>query len=214
MLSAPVGSERVDRATMSVATLSAGAGAAHTLSSNTLSSNTLSSTTLSSQPHDGLTTSRCCCSGHGGGNITVVSATDIPAHVTAGPYPGGLGFGSRVTDHDTADTIVKVSGGYISILITSLTGEMHAAIVLCASRPLSRRQHLEKKNTPKNKKKRWKHKIEHKHTFMNNLPIFLTASNGKWLLFCVHHSRELNYSRELYYSLFIQRPGTITWLLM
>ncbi|XP_070190300.1 PR domain zinc finger protein 13-like [Littorina saxatilis] len=43
------------------------------------------------------------------GDVTVVAATDIPAHVTAGPYPGGLDFGARTSDHQPAGNVIKVA---------------------------------------------------------------------------------------------------------
>ncbi|KAK7494523.1 hypothetical protein BaRGS_00014176 [Batillaria attramentaria] len=55
-----------------------------------------------------MSASKTCCKGHYDADVTIIAATDIPAHVTAGPYPGGLGFASRVTDEAVADTIIKV----------------------------------------------------------------------------------------------------------
>ena len=47
-----------------------------------------------------------CCDGS---EVTVVASTDIPVHVTTGPYPGGLDFGARTSDHQATDKVVKVS---------------------------------------------------------------------------------------------------------
>ncbi|KAL8606043.1 hypothetical protein ACOMHN_040041 [Nucella lapillus] len=55
--------------------------------------------------------SRCsCCDG---GEMSVVACTDIPAHATAGPYPGGLDFAVRTSDHQAATTVVKVGAVYV-----------------------------------------------------------------------------------------------------
>ena len=48
----------------------------------------------------------CGCDG---GEVTVVASTDIPVHATARPYPGGLDFGARTSDHQATDKVVKVS---------------------------------------------------------------------------------------------------------
>ena len=59
-----------------------------------------------------------CCEG---AEVTVVASTDIPAHVTARPYPGGLDFGARTSDHQAVDQVVEVSfhcftgGGFASV---------------------------------------------------------------------------------------------------
>jgi hypothetical protein len=44
------------------------------------------------------------CSG-----TAVVAATDIPALVSLGPYPGGLDFAAAMSDHQEAHNVVKVS---------------------------------------------------------------------------------------------------------
>ncbi|XP_076445911.1 uncharacterized protein LOC143283551 [Babylonia areolata] len=45
-----------------------------------------------------------CCDGE----MSVVASTDIPADVTAGPYPGGLDFAARTSDIHAVTTVVKV----------------------------------------------------------------------------------------------------------
>lgn len=42
-------------------------------------------------------------------STTVVATTDIPPHVTFGPYPCGLDFSIRTSDQPSSEMVVKVS---------------------------------------------------------------------------------------------------------